>query len=496
MNWFQYKMKSTRDALKKSRKDKPQKDNQQKGKRGFRNSRQRSLSQVDDLSSITEDSSDLKLSSIHEPEDTVERAVSNGNAEDLKETPVVSEDAPIEIENSVETTADEEDPVSEEGSSAKLESTDEEVKDADQEEEPVEADMTDEVDTAVELEETPATPVVSEDASIEIENNVEVLVGEEDISVDIESENEEADINKSKPAVTEVISSQPSEDLISMASSIEEEVDEINEFYDALEEHSTSAVIDTLPQKSPSTITDSEVDDDAQNIQKVKTQKFEALPRTASTIATSSSSDLKKKKTTTATDFFPGKQKPKTRWISPTKRFVVKESVNTVIEKVRKMTPTRSDLHQMLYDRSTQLQEEGRKRRQQIEDRIHQRAAERNGIYAKSGSRTRGFGNDRLRANRIINIERRNSFREEFDKQQSGKITIDQANQLYNRLMMHKRRVDEKRADLKREREERDNQWAQSRGKISLDAATMLYYRNTVLSRSRSRGRAVSNQRG
>merc|ERR1711865_1183988 len=96
---------------------------------------------------------------------------------------------------------------------------------------------------------------------------------------------------------------------------------------------------------------------------------------------------------------------------------------------------------------------------------IHQRAAERNGVYARSGSRTCGFVNDRLRANRIINIERRNSFREEFDKQQSGKITIYQANQLYNRLMMHKRRVDEKRADLKREREERDNGWAQSRGK-------------------------------
>ena len=64
----------------------------------------------------------------------------------------------------------------------------------------------------------------------------------------------------------------------------------------------------------------------AQSIQKVNTQNFGALQPAALLIKLEDHQD--------SYQHFPGKQTPKTRWVSPTKRFVVK-AVNSVIEKVR-----------------------------------------------------------------------------------------------------------------------------------------------------------------
>lgn len=90
-----------------------------------------------------------------------------------------------------------------------------------------------------------------------------------------------------------------------------------------------------------------------------------------------------------------------------------------------------------------------------------------------------------------MNNVRRESFREEFLKPKK-KISLDEAEQLYQRLLAHKLKIEERRKQLKEEREAREIQWLTEKfpRKIPLEEANRFYYNETALSRSRSRGRA------
>lgn len=136
------------------------------------------------------------------------------------------------------------------------------------------------------------------------------------------------------------------------------------------------------------------------------------------------------------------------------------------------------NIHLQLYEQSYAQQEEGRLRRQEVENKLRRRADERNGIYI-SGSRAR-----------LLNIEKRDSFRNEFEKPRD-KISIEQAESLYHRLVSLKERTEERKLQLRKEREDRELAWLNkmSSKKISLEDANKIYYRGTVVSRSRSRGR-------
>lgn len=126
-------------------------------------------------------------------------------------------------------------------------------------------------------------------------------------------------------------------------------------------------------------------------------------------------------------------------------------------------------IHQNLYNKSIAQQEEGRRRRQEVELRFSAR---------------------NIRRHKLRNDQRRESLREEIAKPKK-KITIVQAELLYARLISHKARVEDRKITLRRESEEREMQWLHdlSKRKIPLEQATRIYYRGTVNSRSRSRGR-------
>jgi hypothetical protein len=131
---------------------------------------------------------------------------------------------------------------------------------------------------------------------------------------------------------------------------------------------------------------------------------------------------------------------------------------------------SRQNIHESLYNRSLSQQEEGKKRRQQVEAKLF---------------KSRSFDGNFHRKQ-----EKEGAFREEMFKSKK-KITVDQAQHLYERLVSHKTRAEERTKILRREREERETEWLrkQSERKISLEKAVKIYYRQTATSRSRSRGR-------
>ena len=138
----------------------------------------------------------------------------------------------------------------------------------------------------------------------------------------------------------------------------------------------------------------------------------------------------------------------------------------------------RSSIHTQLYERSIPQQEEGKKRRHEVEDSLRRRSDERNGKYC-----------DQVYHQREKNDSKRESLKEEFSKPK--KISISDAEDLYQRLLSYKIKTDERRIQLRKDRDAREMEWLNntSKNKISPQEACGIYYRGTVSSRSRSRGR-------
>lgn len=126
-----------------------------------------------------------------------------------------------------------------------------------------------------------------------------------------------------------------------------------------------------------------------------------------------------------------------------------------------------SMIHESLYNRSVAKQEDGQKRRKEVEEKLSSKN------FTRNSSRYRG------------------SHQNEAFVMPEKKISIHQADNLYERLMSHKIKTEEKRLNLRRESEEREMQWLSdiSQRKIPLDQANRIYYRGTMTSRSRSHGR-------
>jgi hypothetical protein len=131
-----------------------------------------------------------------------------------------------------------------------------------------------------------------------------------------------------------------------------------------------------------------------------------------------------------------------------------------------------SMIHESLYNRSVAKQEEGRRRRKEVEEKLSSKNFNRNSSRHRGSHRNEGI------------------FKEEISKSKK-KISIYQTDSLYERLMSHNIKTEERIHNLRRESEEREMQWLSdiSQRKIPLDQANRIYYRGTVLSRSRSRGR-------
>ena len=188
-----------------------------------------------------------------------------------------------------------------------------------------------------------------------------------------------------------------------------------------------------------------------------------------------------------------------------------------------------SKIHESLYNRSIAQQEEGRKRRKQVEEKLSSKNSNRNSSRnhrrqkskreevehrqpSKNRSRTRSRNDDKRenaeeegRTRKQQEVEDMESstnllrhkrhanegiFMEEISKSKK-KISIYQAESLYERLMSHKIKTEERKLNLRRESEDREMQWLSdiSQRKIPLDQANRIYYRGTVISRTRSRGR-------
>ena len=188
-----------------------------------------------------------------------------------------------------------------------------------------------------------------------------------------------------------------------------------------------------------------------------------------------------------------------------------------------------SKIHESLYNRSIAQQEEGRKRRKQVEEKLSSKNSNRNSSRnhrrqkskreevehrqpSKNRSRTRSRNDDKRenaeeegRTRKQQEVEDMESstnllrhkrhanegiFMEEILKSKK-KISIYQAESLYERLMSHKIKTEERKLNLRRESEDREMQWLSdiSQRKIPLDQANRIYYRGTVISRTRSRGR-------
>ena len=142
-------------------------------------------------------------------------------------------------------------------------------------------------------------------------------------------------------------------------------------------------------------------------------------------------------------------------------------------------------VHDQLYELSSVQQEEGKTRRNSIEMSLQFRAAERNGKFTTGKTES-----DHLRMRHEANRE---NLKEEFVKPEP-KITLAQAGLLYERLMLHKNRIEEKRVQMRKDRDAREMEWivSMSQRKISLDQVNRLYYRGTTAtSRSRSRGGGI-----
>lgn len=176
-----------------------------------------------------------------------------------------------------------------------------------------------------------------------------------------------------------------------------------------------------------------------------------------------------------------------------TKNSQQKSSVSTT--RTSSTTGTRStsrsrssgrSIHLQLYDKSIVQQEEGKKRRHEVEGSLQKRAAERSGKFACNHKNC-----DHVYHHREHNSKRRENLTRELSKQKS--ISICDAHRLYDRLLSHKQKTNDKREQLKKDREARDMEWLNrsSKTKITVEDANRIYYRGTVLSRSRSRGRGL-----
>ncbi len=202
----------------------------------------------------------------------------------------------------------------------------------------------------------------------------------------------------------------------------------------------------------------------------------------------------------------------------------------------RKTARSPRKIHEYLYNRSIAQQEEGRRRRKKVEEKLSSKINVTNcksthrkfkkirekgeGSQqeieqrqpSRQHSRNRNRGDDVREGVREAWSEgrqknyqveesptnllrhkrhmRQGIFQEEISKSKK-KISINQAESLYERLMSHKSKTEEKTLNLRRVSEDREIQWLSetSQRKISVGKAIGIYYRGTVTSRSRSRGR-------
>jgi hypothetical protein len=164
-------------------------------------------------------------------------------------------------------------------------------------------------------------------------------------------------------------------------------------------------------------------------------------------------------------------------------------------------------IHDTLYELSLVQQDAGRKRRHEVESSLQRRAAERTGKLTTSHT-----DSDHLSLQKKRQNEKRESLKEAFANstrrfpttttttattatKRQQKITINQAGRLYDRLMMHKNRIEEKKLQMRKDREAREMSLIQSNSqrKISPEQANRLYYRvTTATSCSRSRPKSRS----
>jgi len=135
-------------------------------------------------------------------------------------------------------------------------------------------------------------------------------------------------------------------------------------------------------------------------------------------------------------------------------------------------------IHIQLYDRSISQQEEGKRRRHEVEDTLQKRADERSGKFSCHHKNC-----TLIYHHREHNNKKRENFRNEFLK--SNTISISGAENLYNRLISHKQRTNEKKEQLRKDRELRDKEWLTkiSKTKITCEDANRIYYRGTKNSR-------------
>ncbi|GFH61336.1 hypothetical protein CTEN210_17812 [Chaetoceros tenuissimus] len=127
-----------------------------------------------------------------------------------------------------------------------------------------------------------------------------------------------------------------------------------------------------------------------------------------------------------------------------------------------------------LYQLSLERQLDGKRRRKEIEELL-------------SLSKRSFLPYEELKLQRQwMKIKRERMFEHRNDP----KIRLSSAESLYQRLQQQKKRVENKKLKLRKDREERELKWYNDhQRKISIDDAVKLYYRDTYLSRSRSRGR-------
>eukprot|EP00979_Chaetoceros_neogracilis_P009383 scaffold2135_cov271-Chaetoceros_neogracile.AAC.5 len=135
-------------------------------------------------------------------------------------------------------------------------------------------------------------------------------------------------------------------------------------------------------------------------------------------------------------------------------------------------------IHIQLYDRSITQQEEGKRRRHEVEDTLQKRADERSGKFSCHHKNC-----TLIYHHREHNNKKRENFRNEFLK--SNTISISGAENLYNRLISHKQRTNEKKEQLRKDRELRDKEWLTkiSKTKITCEDANRIYYRGIKNSR-------------
>ena len=164
-------------------------------------------------------------------------------------------------------------------------------------------------------------------------------------------------------------------------------------------------------------------------------------------------------------------------------------------------------VHESLYNRSKIKQEEGKIRRQKVEEKLssskksvgdssmnHHIGRKGRMTVDQQSSRNGRYGGgtepdiSKAQMRHTQNHKTKGTFHVDMSKTKK-KMSIYQADNLYERLMSHKSKTEERTRDWRRQNEEREAQWMNdiSHRKIPLGQATRIYYRGTVTSRSRSR---------